>query len=95
MAELEAERQRMESSMKLTAYQRRLVTYVKCNHPCYPKRKTKGMSKQELAELEKQADGNAIAWLDSRVRQWRENSPQDQQDLCRPVTDEDDEHEPN
>ena len=38
--------------MKLTAYQRRLVNYVKANHACYPKRKTKGMNKQELAELE-------------------------------------------
>ena len=82
--------------MKLTAYQRRLVTYVKCNHPCYPKRKTKGMSKQELAELEKQADGNAIAWLDSRVSQWRENSPPKTNKIyVAPVTDEDDEHEPN
>lgn len=82
--------------MKLTAYQRRLVTYVKCNHPCYPKRKTKGMNKQELAELEKQADGNAIAWLDSRVRQWRENSPPKTNKIyVSPVTDEDDEHEPN
>ena len=38
--------------MKLTAYQRRQVDYVKANHPCYPKRKTKVMNKRDLAELE-------------------------------------------
>jgi len=61
--------------MRLTAYQRRLVTYVKGNHPCYPKRKTKGMSKKELSQLEVQADGNAIAWLDEWMPRWREGSP--------------------
>lgn len=61
--------------MKLTAYQRRLVNYVKANHPCYPKRKTKGMSRRDLAELERQADDNAMAWLDRTVRQWRDGTP--------------------
>lgn len=53
--------------MKLTAYQRRQVDYVKANHPCYPKRKSKGMNKRELAELEHQADVAAMAWLDCTV----------------------------
>ena len=61
--------------MKLTAYQRRMVNYVKANHPCYPKRKTKGMSRRDLAELERQADDNAMAWLDRTVRQWRDGTP--------------------
>ena len=61
--------------MKLTAYQRRLVNYVKANHACYPKRKTKGMNRRDLAELERQADDNAMAWLDRTVRQWRDGTP--------------------
>ena len=61
--------------MKLTAYQRRLVNYVKANHACYPKRKTKGMNRRDLAELERQADDNAMAWLDRAVPRWREGKP--------------------
>lgn len=61
--------------MKLTAYQRRQVDYVKANHPCYPKRKSKGMNKRELAELEHQADVVAMAWLDCTVPRWREGKP--------------------
>ncbi|MCP1601452.1 hypothetical protein J2S82_003409 [Aeromonas caviae] len=61
--------------MAMTRYQRKMVEYVKANHPCYPKRKTKGMSKRELAELERQADDNAMAWLDRHVRQWRDGNP--------------------
>ena len=61
--------------MKLTAYQRRQMNYVKANHACYPKRKTKGMSRRGLAELERQADDNAMAWLDRTVHQWREGTP--------------------
>ncbi|MGL6606300.1 hypothetical protein [Aeromonas hydrophila] len=61
--------------MKLTAYQRRQVDYVKANHPCYHKRKSKGMNKRELAELERQADVAAMAWLDCTVPRWREGKP--------------------
>ncbi|MGN5005464.1 hypothetical protein ACTG2S_21345 [Aeromonas sp. 82P] len=61
--------------MKLTAYQRRQVDYVKANHPCYPKRKRKGMNKRDLAELERQADVTAMAWLDCIVPRWREGKP--------------------
>ncbi|WP_368206544.1 hypothetical protein [Aeromonas sp. s5] len=61
--------------MKLTAYQRRQVDYVKANHPCYPKRKNKGMNKRDLAELERQADVAAMAWLDCTVPRWREGKP--------------------
>ncbi|MDH0176417.1 hypothetical protein N7319_14505 [Aeromonas dhakensis] len=59
----------------LTAYQRRQVDYVKANHPCYPKRKSKGMNKRDLAELERQADVAAMAWLDCIVPRWREGKP--------------------
>jgi hypothetical protein len=61
--------------MVMTRYQRRMVNYIKANHPCYPKRKTKGMSKQALRELEAQADDHAMAWLDSTVPRWREGTP--------------------
>lgn len=61
--------------MKLTAYQRRQVDYVKANHHCYPKRKTKGMNKRDLAELERQADVAAMTWLDRIVPRWREGKP--------------------
>lgn len=61
--------------MKLTAYQRRQVDYVKANHPCYPKRKSKGMNKRDLAELERQADVAAMACLDCTVPRWREGKP--------------------
>ncbi|MGU5697910.1 hypothetical protein ACV1D9_12175 [Aeromonas allosaccharophila] len=33
------------------------------------------MSKAELRELEEQADGVAIAWLDQTVPRWREGQP--------------------
>ncbi|WP_368181422.1 hypothetical protein [Aeromonas sp. R7-5] len=82
--------------MKLTAYQRRLVNYVKANHACYPKRKTKGMSRRDLAELERQADDNAMAWLDRTVRQWRDGTPPKTNKIYVAVTnddkDEDDEY---
>lgn len=61
--------------MALTRYQRRMVNYVKANKPCYAKRRHKGMSKAELRELEQQADGVAIAWLDQTVPRWREGQP--------------------
>ena len=61
--------------MALTRYQRRMVNYVKSNKPCYAKRRHKGMSKAELRELEEQADGVAIAWLDQTVPRWREGQP--------------------
>lgn len=61
--------------MALTRYQRRMVNYVKANKPCYAKRRHKGMSKAELRELEEQADGVAIAWLDQTVPRWREGQP--------------------
>lgn len=61
--------------MAMTRYQRRMVNYVKANKPCYAKRRHKGMSKAELRELEAQADGVAIAWLDQTVPRWREGQP--------------------
>lgn len=61
--------------MALTRYQRRMVNYVKANKPCYAKRRHKGMNKAELRELEEQADGVAIAWLDQTVPRWREGQP--------------------
>lgn len=61
--------------MALTRYQRRMVNYVKANKPCYAKRRHKGMSKAKLRELEQQADGVAIAWLDQTVPRWREGQP--------------------
>lgn len=61
--------------MALTRYQRRMVNCVKANKPCYAKRRHKGMSKDELRELEQQADGVAIAWLDQTVPRWREGQP--------------------
>lgn len=61
--------------MALTRYQRRMVNYVKANKPCYAKRRHKGLTKAELRELEEQADGVAIAWLDQTVPRWREGQP--------------------
>ena len=61
--------------MAMTRYQRRMVDYVKANHHCYPKRKSKGMKRVDLAELERQADDNAMAWLDRTVPDWRAGNP--------------------
>ncbi len=62
--------------------------------PCYPKRKTKD-EQAGTGRTGKAGRWHAIAWLDSRVRQWRENSPKTNKIYVAPVTDEDDEHEPN
>ncbi|TNH69844.1 hypothetical protein CF142_14135 [Aeromonas caviae] len=81
--------------MALTRYQRRMVNYVKANKPCYAKRRHKGMSKAELRELEEQADGVAIAWLDQTVPRWREGQPPKTNKVIVTASadeDEDDEH---
>lgn len=79
--------------MALTRYQRRMVNYVKANKPCYAKRRHKGMSEAELRELEEQADGVAIAWLDQTVPRWREGQPPKAKRVVITLSDEDDEHE--
>lgn len=82
--------------MELTRYQRRMVNYVKANKQCYAKRRHKAMSKTELRELESQADGIAIDWLDKTVPRWREGQPPKTRKVIVTATaddeDEDDEH---
>lgn len=82
--------------MALTRYQRKMVNYVKANMPCYAKRRHKGMTKAELRELDEQADGVAMAWLDKTVPRWREGQPPKTNKVIVTVSkddeEEDDEH---
>lgn len=77
--------------MALTRYQRRMVNYVKANKPCYVKRRHKGMNKAELRELEQQADGVAMAWLDNTVPRWREGQPPKSRKVIVTVSKDEDE----
>ncbi|MFB2709802.1 hypothetical protein ACE1BU_02725 [Aeromonas veronii] len=77
--------------MALTRYQRRMVNYVKANKQCYAKRRHKGMTKAELRELEQQADGVAMAWLDNTVPRWREGQPPKSRKVIVTVSKDEDE----
>ncbi|QJT14977.1 hypothetical protein E5E97_20055 [Aeromonas sp. 2692-1] len=74
-------------------YQRRMMNYVKANHPCYPRRKHAGMDDQELAELEQQADANAMAWLDEWMPRWREGNPPTTNQIYVTITKKDEEED--
>lgn len=82
--------------MALNRYQRKMVNYVKANMPCYAKRRHKGMTKTELRELDEQADGVTMAWLDKTVPRWREGQPPKTNKVIVTVSkddeEEDDEH---
>lgn len=62
--------------MKTPQEQRELVDYVKSNHPCYPRKKHSKMKPEELEELERLADEEAIKWLDKSIPWWREVNTQ-------------------
>ena len=79
--------------MKLTAYQRRQVDYVKANHPCYPKRKHARMDKNELPAIEQQADTTAMAWLDKWMPRWREGNPPTANQIYVTITKQDEEED--
>ncbi|MGL5813481.1 MAG: hypothetical protein ACRCYW_09160 [Aeromonas sp.] len=61
--------------MKLTAYQRRQVDYVKANMPGMVTRQHKGMSRAAVKEAKAEADQKAMDWLDRTVPRWREGKP--------------------
>jgi len=61
--------------MKMTAYQRRQVDYVKANTPGMVTRQHKGMSRAAVKEAKVAADEKACVWLDKTVPRWREGKP--------------------
>ena len=61
--------------MKLTAYQRRQVDYVKANMPGMVTRQHKGMNRAAVKAAKAEDDKKAMAWLDRTVRQWRDGTP--------------------
>lgn len=61
--------------MKLTAYQRRQVDYVKANMPGMVTRQHKGMSRAAVKAAKAEDDQKAMAWLDRTVPRWREGKP--------------------
>ncbi|MGK4473829.1 hypothetical protein [Aeromonas molluscorum] len=61
--------------MKLTAYQRRQVDYVKANMPGMVTRQHKGMNRAAVKAAKAEDDQKAMAWLDSTVPRWREGKP--------------------
>ena len=82
--------------MKLTAYQRRLVNYVKANMPGMVTRQHKGMNRAAVKAAKAEDDQKAIAWLDRTVPRWREGKPPKTNKIYVAVTnddkDEDDEY---
>lgn len=61
--------------MKLTAYQRRQVDYVKANIHGMVQRRRPGMTRVEQRAAKAAADVKAMTWLDSTVPRWREGKP--------------------
>ena len=82
--------------MKLTAYQRRQVDYVKANMPGMVTRQHKGMNRAAVKAAKAEDDQKAIAWLDRTVPRWREGKPPKTNKIYVAVTkddkDEDDEY---
>ena len=79
--------------MKLTAYQRRQVDYVKANTPGMVTRQHKGMSRAAVKEAKAAADVKAMAWLDSTVPRWREGKPPKARKICVALTEKDEDDE--
>lgn len=61
--------------MKLTAYQRRQVDYVKANVRGMVQRRRPEMTRAELRITNEESDVKAMTWLDSTVPRWREGKP--------------------
>ncbi|WP_303845324.1 hypothetical protein [Aeromonas sobria] len=61
--------------MKLTAYQRRQVDYVKANVRGMVQRRRPEMTRAELRIANEESDVKAMTWLDSTVPRWREGKP--------------------
>jgi hypothetical protein len=51
------------------------------------------MDDQELAELEQQADANAMAWLDEWMPRWREGNPPTTNQIYVTITKQDEEED--
>ena len=82
--------------MKLTAYQRRQVDYVKANMPGMVTRQHKGMNRGAVKAAKAEDDQKAMAWLDRPVPRWREGKTPKTNKIYVAVTkddkDEDDEY---
>ena len=82
--------------MKLTAYQRRQVDYVKANMPGMVTRQHKGMNRGAVKAAKAEDDQKAMAWLDRTVPRWREGKTPKTNKIYVAVTkddkDEDDEY---